>query len=145
MTAHAKLSASGAHRWMNCPGSVKAEEGLKESTSPFAEEGTRAHDLMEMMLTGKPIRVGAYDLEMWEYVESYVSYVLGQKKPGDALFIERRVNFSEWVPDGFGTSDAIVLNDTKLSVIDLKFGKGHRVEAHSNMQPTMVLNYIIKA
>ena len=81
MTAHAKLSASGAHRWMNCPGSVKAEEGLKESTSSFAEEGTKAHDLMEMMLTGKPIRVGAYDLEMWEYVESYVSYVLGQKKP----------------------------------------------------------------
>jgi len=119
---------------MACPGSVKAEEGLKESTSSFAQEGTRAHDLMEMMLTGKPVRVGAYDLEMWEYVESYVSYVLSQKKSGDALFIERRVDFSEWVPEGFGTADTIIVSDEVLHIIDLKYGKGVPVYAEHNPQ-----------
>ena len=134
MTAHAKLSASGAHRWMACPGSVKAEEGLADSTSSFAEEGTKAHDLMEQMLTGKFIRVGAYDWQMWEHVETYKTYVLSQKKPGDVLFIERRVNFSEWVPEGFGTADTIIVSDEVLHIIDLKYGKGVPVYAENNPQ-----------
>jgi len=134
MVAHAKLSASGAHRWIACPGSVKAEEGLPDRGSPFAEEGTRAHDLMEMMLRGKPIRVGDYDLEMWEHVETYVSYVLSQKRPGDALFIERRVDFSDWVPEGFGTADTIIVSDEVLHIIDLKYGKGVPVYAENNPQ-----------
>ena len=134
MTAHAKLSASGAHRWMNCPGSVKAEEGLKESISSFAEEGTKAHDLMEQMLKGKFYRVDDYDLEMREHVQTYVSYVLSQKKPGDALFIERRVNFSEWVPEGFGTADTIIVSDEVLHIVDLKYGRGVPVYAENNPQ-----------
>ena len=88
MTAHAKLSASGAHRWMNCPGSVRAEEGLKDSSSPFAEEGTKAHDLMEQMLLYARTDIDKYDIEMAEHVRTYVDYVESQKKPGDALFVE---------------------------------------------------------
>lgn len=134
MTAHAKLSASGAHRWMACPGSVKAEEGLADKTSSFAEEGTKAHDLMEKMLLGRPIHVGSYDFEMWDHVETYVNYVLSHKKPGDALFVERRVDFSEWVPEGFGTADTIIVSDEVLHIVDLKYGKGVPVYAENNPQ-----------
>ena len=142
-TIHAKLSASGAHRWLACPGSVKAEEGIPDVTSTFAQEGTAAHELGEIALVsgtdcfsmiGMPlIENNAYTVtpEMAEAVQVYVDVV---RELGGEQMYEERVDFSEWVPDGFGTSDAIVLNDTKLSVVDLKYGKGHRVEAHSNMQ-----------
>lgn len=134
MTAHAKLSASGAHRWMNCPGSVRAEEGLKDSSSPFAEEGTKAHDLMEQMLLYARTDIDKYDIEMAEHVRTYVDYVESQKKPGDALFVERRVDFSEWVPGGFGTADTIIVSDQVLHIIDLKYGKGVPVFAEHNPQ-----------
>ena len=134
MTAHAKLSASGAHRWMACPGSVKADEGLADKSSSFAEEGTRAHDLMERILTSKGIRVGAYDLEMFEHVQTYVDYIESLKTPSDVLLVEKRVDFSEWVPEGFGTADTILVNDYRVHIIDLKYGKGVPVYAERNPQ-----------
>lgn len=136
MTAHAKLSASGAHRWMNCPGSVKAEEGLKDSSSSFAEEGTRAHDLMELaMLSGKPCRsFDAYGTDMADFVQVYVDYVESLKTPGDMLLVEERVDFSEWVPGGFGTADTILIGDYRIHIIDQKYGKGVPVYAESNPQ-----------
>jgi hypothetical protein len=135
MVAHAKLSASGAHRWMACPGSVKAEEGLPDRSSSFAEEGTKAHELMEQALKhGKAVRDLIDDMEMSDYVQIYVDYVLSQKKPGDALFIERRVDFSEWVPEGFGTADTIIVSDEVLHIVDLKYGKGVPVFAENNPQ-----------
>ena len=143
MTAHAKLSASGAHRWLACPGSVRAEDGLPNSTSPYAQEGTAAHELGEIALVGgtncdeligtalpeNPEYVVTQ--EMAEAVQMYVDVV--RQLDGEQMY-EERVDFSEWVPDGFGTSDAIILNDTKMSIVDLKYGKGHRVEAQDNPQ-----------
>lgn len=135
MTAHAKLSASGAHRWMACPGSVNAEGGRVDRTSSFAEEGTRAHDLMEIALkSGKPCRDLTQDREMADFVQVYVDYVNSLRQPGDALFIEYRVDFSEWVPEGFGTADTIIVSDEVLHIIDLKYGKGVPVYAENNPQ-----------
>jgi len=138
MSAHAKLSASGAHRWIACPGSVKAEEGLPDKTSSFAEEGTVAHDIAE-----RALRLGFNcdtlcdrpDLEhIADPAQVYVDYV--RALPGKLRFIETRVDFSEWVPGGFGTADAIVIEEDSatLHIADLKFGKGVRVDAQNNPQ-----------
>lgn len=138
MTAHAKLSASGAHRWMACPGSVKAEEGLPDRSSSFAEEGTLAHEIVE-----KALRLGFNcdticdrpDLaHIAEPAQVYVDYV--RALPGKHRFVETRVDFSEWVPGGFGTADSIVIDEdtATLHIADLKFGKGVRVDAERNPQ-----------
>jgi hypothetical protein len=138
MTAHAKLSASGAHRWMTCPGSVKAEEGLPDRSSPFAEEGTIAHDIAE-----RALRLGFNcdticdrpDLaHIAEPAQVYVDYV--RSLPGKHRYIETRVDFSGWVTGGFGTADAIVIDEdtATLHIADLKFGKGVRVDAEHNLQ-----------
>jgi len=138
MAAHAKLSASGAHRWMACPGSIKAEEGLPDRSSSFAEEGTIAHEITE-----KALRLGfncdticdrpdlAY---IAEPAQVYVDYV--RSIPGKHRFVETRVDFSEWVPGGFGTADSIVIDEdtATMHIADLKFGKGVRVDAEHNPQ-----------
>ena len=140
---HAKLSASGSSRWLNCTGSVKAESTLPNTTSSFAIEGTTAHALADLCLNdtqltpeqfiGQHIEGYAVDDEMIDNVAAYVAYV---KSFSGHHFYEQRVNFSEWIPDGFGTSDAIVI-DTKTNtvhVIDLKYGKGLAVDAENNSQ-----------
>ncbi|CAM3777203.1 DUF2800 domain-containing protein [Litorimonas haliclonae] len=142
MAQHAKLSASGAHRWMACPASVQQEEGLPDTSSDYAQEGTDAHDLAEHFLKNR--RNAADDIdtietdsftdapeEVAEYVQMYLDYVRGL--PGK-LFTEQRVDFSPWVPEGFGTADAIVLNENIAHVVDLKYGKGLRVDAEQNPQ-----------
>lgn len=142
MAAHARLSASGSDRWARCPGSVKAEEGFQDKGSEFAAEGTTAHALAEYCLNnavscvscvGMSFEGRQVDLEMCEYVQLYVDYVCSFS---GEHFYEQRVDFSPWVPEGFGTSDAIVIDaKTKtLRVIDLKYGKGVQVDAENNYQ-----------
>lgn len=143
MSAHAKLSASGSARWINCPGSVRMEDGIADKGSAFAQEGTAAHELAELVLTqggscfdweGRPlIENSAFtvDHEMADRVQVYVDYV---KQFGGEHQYEQRVDFSEWVPGGFGTSDAIVIDGSTLRVIDLKYGKGVEVYASENTQ-----------
>lgn len=154
--AHARLSASGSKRWMSCTPSVRLEESFEETTSVFAEEGTAAHELSEIMLayelgnTKKPTYTRAlnkfmkentyYSEEMKDYVEEYVAYVMERvnamrAKTKDALvLIEQRLDFSEWVPDGFGTGDVLIIGDGLMEIIDLKYGKGVVVEAEDNPQ-----------
>lgn len=143
MTVHAKLSASGAHRWLNCLGSVEAEKGFKDSSSAAAEEGTAAHELAEIVLNdggnchaliGKVLpetNTHTVTEEMADYVQQYVDYVTSV---GGEQFYEERVDFSEWVPEGFGTSDVIAFNGDTLDIIDLKYGKGLQVDADENPQ-----------
>lgn len=143
MSAHAKLSASGSARWINCPGSVRMEDGISDKGSTFAQEGTAAHELAELVLTkggscfdweSRPlIENSAFtvDHEMADRVQVYVDYV---KQFGGEHQYEQRVDFSEWVPGGFGTSDAIVIDGSTLRVIDLKYGKGVEVYASENTQ-----------
>ncbi len=143
MAAHAKLSASGSARWLNCTGSVKAEQSFKDSSSPAAEYGTCAHELADIVLsTGKDIDsfLGQtlsdapsvkVDQEMIDNVQGYVNYV---QSFGGEQFYEVRLDYSHLVPNGFGTSDAVVIVDNVLHVIDLKMGKGVVVVAENNTQ-----------
>lgn len=140
MGAHAKLSASGSARWLNCPGSVKAEEGYEDSTSPFAQEGTAAHELSDICLSNniqpdtyldKHVEGVLVDDDMIEYVSGYISYV--RSFEGEQ-FYESRVDYSPWVPEGYGTSDAVVIQSDKVHIIDLKYGRGVVVDAENNTQ-----------
>lgn len=141
---HARLSASGSHRWLYCPGSVEAESRLPNTTSVHADEGTAAHELAEMALVklsgdcsawvGKSLIENNHHTvtqEMADYVQQYVDYV--RSFSGTHAY-EQRVDFGEWVPNGFGTADAIVVSDDTIRVIDLKYGRGIKVYAQENTQ-----------
>lgn len=150
--AHALLGASSAHRWLACPPSARLEATKPDSTSEAAAEGTLAHELVELKLkraiagrkTGKATpKIKSNDLYhpvMEEYTDEYVGYVLElynavQSTCSDALLVsERRVDFSDIVPDGFGTADTIIIADGVMHVIDFKYGKGVLVEAPGNPQ-----------
>ena len=90
--AHARLSASGAHRWMRCAGSLQLEEQFPESTSAYAEEGTRAHDLAEKCLTSghSASNFVDYPAEMQRYVQDFVDYVWSEVGPGVHMLVEQR-------------------------------------------------------
>lgn len=127
---HARLSASGSHRWMACPPSLLLEEQFPESTSSYAEEGRLAHAEAEAVLLGELEAPIEYE------VGKYIDYVLDRKRETKGhLEIEARLDLSAYVPDGFGTGDAVIFHgNTKLEVIDLKYGQGVPVNADHNTQ-----------
>lgn len=146
MTKHAILSASGAHRWMNCTPSARLELEFDDSSGEAAKEGTAAHELGEHKLrealkipTKKPTSI--YDSEEMErYTDEYVQFILEElaavkqitKDP--LLLIEQRLDFSNYVPEGFGTGDCLIVADDVVHVIDFKYGQGVLVEAENNTQ-----------
>lgn len=144
---HAVLSASSSHRWMQCTPSARLELEFEGSTSQAAAEGSAAHALAEHKLkralklrSQRPISPFEDDA-MDEYTTDYVSFVLEQfyeMKDGaeedPLVLIEQRLDFSSYVPDGFGTGDAVLLAPGKLHVIDFKYGQGVLVEAEHNSQ-----------
>lgn len=143
--AHAVLSASGAHRWLVCTPSARLEEKYPEQTSPYAEEGTRAHALAEKTLKGylaggSPEVTGGDDEEMREAVQRYVDICIEkigearQASPDAITKVEERLDFSRWVPGGFGTGDMVLISDSWLEIVDLKYGKGVPVAAKNNPQ-----------
>jgi len=141
--AHAKLSASSSSRWLLCPGSVRLSSSYPNRTSAAAEEGTCAHELGEICLStgnapesyiGKNLKDApkiTVDAEMAEYINGYVDYI---RALGGELMIEQRVSFSDYVPEGFGTSDTIIINDSHVDIVDLKYGRGISVDAEDNSQ-----------
>jgi Protein of unknown function (DUF2800) len=148
MAQHSLLSPSGAHRWMRCPGSIGAESGLPDTSSKYAAEGTAAHELAAKCLEleanaeaviGDTMTVDGYDFtvtaDMAHHVNDYCKLVR-EYAEGGQLLVEKRVNFSEaiGVPDSTGTSDAIVIHPDRLTVIDLKYGMGVKVDATENEQ-----------
>jgi hypothetical protein len=155
MTAHALLSASGSKRWLMCTPSARLEATLPEQkrggagTFDFSQEGTMAHSLAEIKLRHhygqiqyeeytreyEIIKATPYFNDDFEAnVDNYVLYVRSQIGEGDTPLFEQRVDFSDWVPDGFGTADVIILSKHSVRVIDLKFGKGIPVSALDNSQ-----------
>lgn len=134
MSKHAFLSPSGSHRWLNCTPSAMLESEFPGGSSSAAEEGTAAHAFCEHKLK-KALRrrskrpVSDYDSdEMQEYTDSYVDYVLEQLEVAKQtckdtmVLIEQKVDFSEYVPDGYGTADCIIVSDDTLQIIDFKYG-----------------------
>lgn len=138
MTAHAKLSASSSSRWMTCPASVKATEGMVDRGSIHAQEGTTAHSLAEMALNEEksPYDFDGFTDEMQMNVQKYVDYVHQLWSPSSILEVEIRVDLREWIPDGFGTSDVIItdFDEGVVHVVDLKYGRGVKVDAENNTQ-----------
>ncbi len=135
MTAHATLGASNAHRWLVCAGSVEAERDIPNTTSPFAAEGTEAHELAELALQTSDAALDAYaNSEMAEFVRVYTDYVRQSAVGADLFEIEQRVSYADWVEGGFGTADAVIVKDGVIHVCDLKYGMGVRVDAEENPQ-----------
>lgn len=132
---HARLSASGAHRWMRCPGAPNASDLYpEEETSTYAMEGTAAHELAARALQAGP-KSKRKIAKQNPHILAYVDYVLGIAKKADSNpIIELRVDYSDWVPDGFGTGDCLILDDDTAHVIDLKYGQGVKVFAEENEQ-----------
>lgn len=130
MTKHALLSPSSAHRWLNCTKAPQLEQEFKDSSSEAAAEGSAAHALAEHELkkafglkSVKP--VSKYETEeMARHVGDFVTFVLEQmaslKDP--KVLIEQRLDFSSYVPEAFGTGDVVIVSDSTLQVIDLKYG-----------------------
>lgn len=149
---HALLGPSSAARWLACPPSARLSEGLKDTASDYAQEGTLAHRVGELLLRerweGADIREDMAALQtdplyfpaMMEYMKSYAGFI--EERMAEArtrckdprLYIEQEVELGQFAPESFGTSDAIIASDGRLDVLDLKFGKGVRVDAAGNPQ-----------
>ncbi len=146
MGKHALLSASSSHRWLNCSPSARLEQEFDDTESTAAAEGTAAHALAEHKLkkvlkrrSKKP--VSEYDCdEMDVYTDDYVEFVMeaieeAKQSCADPLvLIEQRLDFSCYVPEGFGTGDCVIVADRLLHIIDFKYGQGVLVEAEDNPQ-----------
>lgn len=150
---HALLGPSSAHRWLACPPSARLEEGMDDQGSEYAREGTLAHRLGELRLRERwePGPDRALDFEevrsdpmysgaMEEHIDAYVSFVeerMAEAKTRCAdprIFIEQVIRFDDYVPEGFGTADCIILADGTMDVVDFKYGKGVPVSAEGNPQ-----------
>lgn len=155
MAAHAMLGPSGAHRWLTCTPSAKLETQFPDQSSLYAAEGSYAHAFAELKLQKylglidtrafhaklKLIKDSLYyRKEAEDYVDAYVTYAVeliakAQSITPDAVvMLEQKLDFSEWVPGGFGTGDLVIVADGTLEIMDLKFGKGVQVYAEDNPQ-----------
>lgn len=154
--AHALLSPSSSHRWMNCTPSARLEENIPSTGSAASEEGTVAHELAEhairKYLAGEytplldelpvPKEIAEnkyYGPEMDKYVTDYVCYVcdIYELEEGAKMNIERKFDLTQYVPECFGSCDCDIVGKTVLNIIDLKYGKGIQVDANGNSQLMM--------
>lgn len=143
---HAILSASSSHRWLHCSPSARLEQEFEDRETEAAAEGTAAHALCEHKLrralkrqSKKPI--SPYDCEEMDiHTDGYVQFVLETITEARQICcdpivnIEQRLDFSCYVPDGFGTGDCVIISDKTLHIIDFKYGRGVLVEAENNPQ-----------
>ncbi|MDD5852592.1 MAG: DUF2800 domain-containing protein [Lachnospiraceae bacterium] len=154
MADHARLSPSASHRWINCPGSVHlAEQCPPQTGSAYTAEGTEAHALAELKLRkfndegtstffDKQLENARkefefYSGEMEEATDFYFDIVtekLIQGGPDAELMIEQRFSLDKWVPESFGSADAVIIAGNTIEVCDLKYGKGVKVDAVGNPQ-----------
>lgn len=153
--SHALLSPSAASRWLTCTPSARLELQFPENTGDAAKEGTLAHNFGETILLNFLSRLSGtefqhrldvlkedkfYSTELERYAKEYAAFVeekfaLSRKNTPDAILrIEEKIDLSTYVPEGFGTGDAVILSDGVLEMIDLKYGKGVLVSAIENKQ-----------
>lgn len=153
MGEHALLSASSSHRWLNCTPSARLVETLPESKSVFAAEGSLAHEIAELKLRKYCIEpMGArtfnsrlkklkenplFQEEMLRHTDTYLDYIAGElHKFSSAPYVaaEKKIDYSTYAPEGFGTGDCIIIGGNILHIIDFKYGEGVPVAAKDNSQ-----------
>jgi hypothetical protein len=153
MGVHALLSASSSHRWLNCTPSARLEEKLPESSSQYAEEGSLAHEIAELKLRKyciEPMRARSFNArikkfkemplfqeEMLKHTDTYLDYIAGVLHGFSSppyVAAEKKIDYSSYAPEGFGTCDCIIIGGNILQIIDFKFGKGVPVSAKNNPQ-----------
>ena len=149
---HALLSASSASRWLVCTAAPRFEEGLPERTSEYAEEGRLAHAIAELKVLkkftimtnrtynsrlNKLKKEARYDPEMDKTTDLYLEHLLEQAMTYNSpptVAAEVKVDFADYVPEGFGTCDCCIIGGDTLSIVDYKHGKGVPVAAKGNPQ-----------
>lgn len=151
---HALLSASSAHRWLNCPPSARMEEQFPDTSSESAKEGTLAHAIAELKVRKyaiEPIGARSYNAKMKKFranklyikdmesdTDAYLDYIkeiyLSFKDEKPFVAVEQRVSFENYVKDGFGSADCIIICGQDLHIIDLKYGKRNLVLPYENPQ-----------
>ena len=141
---HAVLSASSSKRWLNCTPSAKLNAEIPDITTEYAKEGTDAHELAEYKVNqllgikadNPTENLDYYNQEMEDCTDSYAQYIAEQMSQysSPVVMVEQRLDFSRYVPGGFGTGDCIIVADDVLTIIDFKYGKGIAVEAEYNPQ-----------
>ena len=148
MAKHALLSASASKQWLNCPPSAKLCSEIEDRASPYAQQGTDAHELCEYKVqvalgndaTNPTENLEYFDAEMENCTDEYRNYVVEQLEEAKKLcndpivLVEQRLDFSKWVPQGFGTGDCLIVADDVLHIIDFKYGLGVIVNAEHNPQ-----------
>lgn len=137
---HSLLSPSSSHRWIQCPPSARLTENYSDTGSAYANEGTLAHSVAEAKLR---CRLGISknppicdDPEMDEHTDDYVAFVMEQIEglTDPSVYVEQKVDCSRYVPECKGTCDALIISDGVLHIIDLKYGRGVKVDAENNDQ-----------
>nr|WP_321152210.1 DUF2800 domain-containing protein [uncultured Acetatifactor sp.] len=151
---HALLSASSAKKWLNCTLSARLEEAIPDRGSEYAAEGTLAHEICELKLAkqftdknmtdrtyknrlGKLMKEPLYAKEMDGFTDAYVDYITGIAygfPSAPYMAVEKRVDYSPWAPEGFGTCDCILIHGEAMHVCDFKYGKGKAVGSFENPQ-----------
>lgn len=150
---HALLSASSAHRWLVCTAAPRYEELFPESTSEYAEEGRLAHAICELKtlkkfttaITPKTFTTRhnklkkdpMYNPEMEKTSDLYIQHLTERAMQYNSMpyvAAEVQVEFSEYVPEGFGTCDNIMIGGDTICITDYKHGKGVPVSAENNPQ-----------
>lgn len=149
---HALLGPSSAAMWIACPPSARLGENISDTGSDYAREGTLAHRIGELLLRKrwkdadieKDLDAAKadpqYSASMYEYMTAYADFVEERMAEAKAqctdphIFIEQQVDFAEYAPEGFGTSDVVIITDGQMEVVDLKYGSGIPVSAEGNPQ-----------
>jgi len=144
--AHALLSPSSSHMWLNCPPSARLCAQFPETDTEFTRQGTDAHELCQFKLekalgrdAEEPV-LSYYDSEMEECANEYASFIMDtisevKRDCSDpVVLIEQHLDFSKWVPEGFGRGDCVIIADGTMHVIDFKYGLGVQVSAERNPQ-----------
>lgn len=130
---HAKVTPSGAKKWLNCTKSVQLESLSPQKDTSYTQEGTLAHTICEKLLKGQEVD-GAKD--MLQYCIGYKDYCIEQtsKLKNPMTYIETKLDLSAYIPNGFGTADFIAIGENTLIIVDFKYGKGVEVSAQENPQ-----------
>lgn len=150
---HALLSASSSHKWLVCTPSARLEEQFPAKTSEYMEEGTLAHEIAEFKVRSyflEAISKTAYTRklnklkkseffndEMLRHTDTYLEYIKEEAMKTNTrpfIAVEQKIDYSKYVPEGFGTADCVLISSDALQIIDFKYGKGVKVEAEDNSQ-----------